>query len=497
MKMRFSIRDLLWATVVVAMGLLGSLISVTTAKPGRAADPPRTRHEFAKVIGEVKWRMSPAEVLALLGRPDDIRTERDDGVSTVGTKEIWRYGTSGHLTTATLGQVYFDEKDRVQHVFGQGTPPPEGMFEERDLRVVLDALGQVPSYNAAWRYNPRKLIRAVNLLQPLGKVKALAVIDEYLRVTSDWHDDGREGLFLVLRTLFDVPDDPGHMPVMGVGAPSPSEPKDQKLLPRFPIAIEGDIPLLLVEGYMLAGSPEQVESHVAYFRQNGRVRAKPLVPTDNPFKELEKFAKSPRWIYDGKDGLHDEQRGRQFLGEQLLRLMDTVYRVEVGDFGEILRFDDNEETRGKKVVEGALNLTIRWDSKIHKYTFLDGKSLPEREPKNYRRERWRPKIAGLDIEVFIRRAGPRYVSIWVSETYQVGKGGPGAVIKVVDVKAKDKPLVKIEAGRGAISELPLEGRKGTTAASSTWKPFELKEGGEVQIQLVVAGKSHFSPTFKP
>jgi hypothetical protein len=477
--------------------IVASIALATLLAKSQAADPPRTRHEFAKAVGKVRLTMSHADVVALLGRPDDIRTERDDGISTAGTKEIWRYGTSGHLTTATLGQVYFDRADQVQYVFGKGNPPPDGMFEERDLRVLLDALGQVPSYNSAWEYNPRKVIRAVNLLQPLGKEKALAAIDEFLRVTSGWHDQGRDGVFLVLRTLFDVPDDPGYMPRMGVGAPSPEEPKDQKLLPRFPIALEGDIPLLVVEGYMLGGAPEHPRSHVDYFRIKGRVRAKPLAPSDQPFKELEKFAKSPRWIYDGSDRFHDEKRGRQFLGEQLLRLMDTVYRVEQGDFGELLRFDDNEEARGKKVVEGALNLKIRWDSKTQKYTLLDGKSLPEREPKNYRRERWRPKVAGLDIEVFLQRAGPRYVSIWVSETYEVGRGAPRAVVQVVDVKAKDKPIVDIEAGGSADLDLPVEIEKGTGGARSTWKPFELTEGGEVQVQLVVAGKSHFSPIFKP
>jgi hypothetical protein len=65
------------------------------------------------------------------------------------------------------------------------------------------------------------------------------------------------------------------------------------------------------------------------------------------------------------------------------------------------------------------------------------------------------------------------------------------------VKAKDKPIVDIEAGGSADLDLPVEIEKGTGGARSTWKPFELTEGGEVQVQLVVAGKSHFSPIFKP
>ena len=89
--------------------------------------------------------------------------------------------------------------------------------EERELRRLLDILGQVPSYNAGRRYNPRTVIRAVNALLPLGKDKALATIEEFLRVTGFWEHNEGEGMFLVLRTLFDVPKDPGYMPPMMVG----------------------------------------------------------------------------------------------------------------------------------------------------------------------------------------------------------------------------------------------------------------------------------------
>jgi hypothetical protein len=492
---------------------LAALACVTAAASALAIDPPRNRHEFARAISELK-EVTPegrfrglkegtpeAEVLDRLGRPDDIRTEHDPGgISTVGTKEIWRYGTSGHLTTATLGQVYIGKDGRSQYVFGKGTPPPEGMFEERNLRVLLDALGEVPSYNAAWDYNPRKVIRAVNLLHPLGKEKALAAIDEYLRVSSHWHDDGREGVFLVLRTLFDVPEDLGHMPPMLVGAPSPSEPEDPKLLPRFPIAIEGDIPFLVAEGFNLAGSPEPPESHVAYFREKGRLRPKPLAPSAVPFQELDRFARSPRWTFKKTAGLFDDERGRQFLGTQVLRLIDTVYRVEPGLHGDLLPFGRKEEARRKKIVEEASSTKLRWDAAAQKYTFLDGTSLPEPEVKHYRREIWRPKADGLDVELILERDGPRSISVWVVESYEVGKPGPAAAFTVFDVSAKDKALAEFKAGgrrREFDADVPVEALGGKTGTSSTWKPCELKEGAEVQVKLVVRGESRLSPIFKP
>ena len=81
------------------------------------ADPPPaslpSRLEFARAISKLRVGMPKAEVARLLGRPDDIRTQYDPGgIPFGGTKEIWRYGTAGHLTTATLGQVFIDEKGR-------------------------------------------------------------------------------------------------------------------------------------------------------------------------------------------------------------------------------------------------------------------------------------------------------------------------------------------------------------------------------------------------
>lgn len=460
------------------------------AATARAADPPRTRPQFARAISELTVGMPEKDVLRQLGRPDDVRTEHDPGgISTVGTKEIWRYGTSGHLTTATLGQIYIDKNDQVQYVFGKGTPPPKGMFEEKNLRVVLDALGEVPSYNAGWRYNPREVIRAVNLLQPLGKEKSLAAIDEFLRVASHFHDSGREGVFLVLRTLFDVPADPGYMPPMLVGAPTPAEPDGHSLLPRFPIAIEGDIPFLLVEGYSLAGFPEQPESHVAYFRKHGQVRAKPLAPSDRPFVELETLARSP----------HDENR-RKFFGEQLLRLADTVYRVEPEErTGELLPFGDKDAAKRNRIIEEATALRIRWDANAQQYTFLNGISLPKPPRRYYRREIWRPAVAGLDAELTLERLGPHYVSLSLVEKYQVGKADPVGVFRVFDVTAKGKPLAELATagGKWAGGEAPSGISNGTVATSISGKYFRLNEGGQVQVELTVDKRPQLSPTFRP
>jgi hypothetical protein len=189
------------------------LLALTALSVGvvPAGDRPRTRRELVDAINKVEEGMSRAQVIALLGKPDDIRTEDDrGGVEPDGVKEIWRYGTSGHLTTATLGQVCIHEVGRVQCVIGQGSPPLEGLFKESELRLLLNALGQAPSFDAGREYNPLPLIRAVNLLQPLGKEKALAALDEGARIATVLcrREEGPQGIFLVLGTLFEVPTRP-------------------------------------------------------------------------------------------------------------------------------------------------------------------------------------------------------------------------------------------------------------------------------------------------
>jgi hypothetical protein len=137
------------------------------------------------------------------------------------------------------------------------------------------------------------LIRVTNDLQPLGKERALAIIGEYARIRDVGVDE--TWLFLLLRTLFDVPQPPGHMPDMYIGAMSPAPPEDRLRIPRFPIVIVDDIPFSLLWGVTLAGEAEPVTRHVEYFRQHGGIRAAKLRPPDDPYPSFKKLLQSKEW----------------------------------------------------------------------------------------------------------------------------------------------------------------------------------------------------------
>jgi hypothetical protein len=80
------------------------------------------------------------------------------------------------------------------------------------------------------------------------------------------------------------------------------------------------------------------------------------------------------------EALYDNFRGRMFLGPQILRLMDTVYRVESGNLDHLLCCGEDEAARWTKVVAEAETLNIRRDAKSDRYTFLNGTALAEALP---------------------------------------------------------------------------------------------------------------------
>jgi hypothetical protein len=139
----------------------------------------------------------------------------------------------------------------------------------------LDAVILRASSSRFERYEPIAVIDAVNALVPLGKEGALEALEVFL--AREPASDEHQGLFLVLRVLFDTPS--GVHPPMRLGGSSPAAPSDATLLPRFPIALIDDVPIMLVSGYMLGGEPEHVRAHIAFYRAEGVIRATPLAPT--------------------------------------------------------------------------------------------------------------------------------------------------------------------------------------------------------------------------
>jgi hypothetical protein len=466
---------------------------VTIAAPSALAKPPvRNRHAFSEAMNKVQQGMSQAEVIALVGKPDDVSTQKDWDFSPADVREIWRYGAAGHMKVATLGQIDIDHAGRVAEVFGQGSPPPDGLFTEAELSRLCEVIYDLRELKES--YNPRWVIRAVNALQPLGKEKALAAVSEFMRVSSEMTDtDSWEYLILVLRSLFEVPDIPtafydDETPKLpGVMLPDTTNwigLDDPRLLPRFPITIEGDIPFLLSTGprFSTGPGPEPL-LHVAYFRKYGTLRAKPLAPTNKPFAAIARLIDSPRWRpkTKGPGSLDSPVWSGRGMRNQALRLLDTVHALEPDDDTDYLLFcccataqeRKKEEAENKRIVDEVSKLTIRWDPERSLYTRLDGTYRPPFDRTLHPSLTWRPGTPQLKIEILLKRLNRWYVELW-----NLSDEESSATTRVFDVKIKNRPLAEIE---GALSSSRIRA----------------DEGREVQLELTVGKQTFRSPIFKP
>lgn len=233
------------------------------------------------------------------------------------------------------------------------------------------------------RIDPLTLIRAVNGFHAMGKEATLAAMARFARRTQDAGDDKQQSLFLVLRCLFEVPDPPGSMPPLGVGSSMPPEPHDPRLVPRFPLVLIEDIPLNLVDGYLFTGVLPSPLGHIAYFREHGRLRARPLAPPSRPLDVMARLEASPQWLWE-RPYRTDERRpfvrdgvvrmearwleeGMILLREQLLRLVASVYPVKTDKDGSLLQYRDDADEIWRKAVQEVGRMRLRWDPDRNDY----------------------------------------------------------------------------------------------------------------------------------
>jgi len=344
-----------------------------------------SRMEFAAAMSEVKVGASRDRVLAILGRPDSIchgkvvltsfngpDIVRASDVDTTGEYpnvcEIWYYGAEEPDGFPTLGRVYYGtgltedvQAATVCHVYGSGKPSPElARINEKDLRRLIVMLsGRFEC--AACHYDPGQLIAAVNALQPLGKDLALAVIDEYLRVCPETHASGTERIRLLLRVLFRVPSDTGHMPDIRLGT-DPPPPHKPELIPRFPIHVVRDIPLQVVWGYVSEGLPPSVGHDLEYFRKKGVLRTNRLVPSNRPLRALEQLERSAAWTYTRRTA-----RDRMGIICQLLALVDPAWPLADQKSRVALSYKLSSRDQWNQFVAKFERLEIRWDSERQEY----------------------------------------------------------------------------------------------------------------------------------
>jgi hypothetical protein len=151
--------------------------------------------------------------------------------------------------------------------------------------IVGEAIRKSPSSTRDW--NPVMLVRAVNQLEALGRADAIAELRRFSKYP--FHDYDR--VCLILRLLFEVdPRSEGlHLGALDL---TPSK-ADEALWPRFPLALQDDVPFCLTGGGMRIGRSSDPLGYL------GRgpflpLRAKPLRPADDPIAAVDKLLALPQ-----------------------------------------------------------------------------------------------------------------------------------------------------------------------------------------------------------
>jgi hypothetical protein len=344
----------------VCLGLTCVLI-VSTLVPTlhRLEQPSSSRRDFTTTLAGIHEGASKADVLVALGKPDEVRSGH--GIILKGCDETWCYGVNSPRHFPTLGQVFFF-KGKVVFIFGgSGSPPSPLVFSEPELRDLLQLLSEAPAFNAD-EYDPKKAILIVNRLQSLGKERVIAVCQEFLRVAPDW-EPGRRGLYSISRVLFDIPERPGRFPFPNIGKiTNVGLLKDPRKVPRFPVVLCEDIPLLYPVSYIATGSMRGEEGELEYLHKFAQMRSKRLAPSNKPLGVLSKVSCSEQWFYQDDD---DAQRATLMLRKQLLRLVvDVIGDDRDGGQGEDFVSSDD---LWRQTLDRFARLQIKWDAQRNRY----------------------------------------------------------------------------------------------------------------------------------
>jgi hypothetical protein len=160
-------------------------------------------------------------------------------------------------------------------------------------------------------YNPATVIEAVNRLAAIGMEGALEALRNALASGASV-----EGALLVARVVFVPVDEATPLPSLELGRADVDEAKAAAHFPLFPIALQGDIPFLMVAGYYMGGETDP-SRYLSWCDEHCRMR-EPLRPDDDPLGAAAALCTSDEWAALELPPSHVEM-----IRDQAARLADS------------------------------------------------------------------------------------------------------------------------------------------------------------------------------
>ncbi len=192
-------------------------------------------------------------------------------------------------------------------------------------------------------YQPEPIIRVINALHRLGKQKAVAAIEEHLKMLreGDQRSSGEDDhVFTILRVLFEPVDPTAKFPVPRNFSASVYGTEVEKEWPLNPIVLVGDIPFRYHRSMGFTGLPEMAESHLEFVKQSCVLRERPLNPTLNPIQAAEVLCDSQKVrMLDKK---YSQPEAIDAIREQAISMLPKKYREQ--------EWNSVSETAGKQIL---------------------------------------------------------------------------------------------------------------------------------------------------
>jgi len=361
---------------VLLVALTASCIGVPRghARAEVATTGPRrlTRDQFVRALAKVYWTPGfPSRstrlrhALSTLGPPDDVLEFGDDaldrssgGAALRPQERLLRWGTKGHGTFPTLGEILVEANGQIANVRGGwGMPPVARVVSEDELRTYIPLVDEMPE-PAAWgigpeNWDPLPVMRIVNRLRSLGKAKAVAIVSEYHRVNAvvpsgsgapkgryrtgsdDFVPRRDDAVLALMAVLFEEPEDLQHYSSYNQ------------------IEIKGGIPFLLPgwneRKQEPPGTHTTFPAQVGNYLKSGRIRKAPLCPSARPTD-----------VIAAMDRELDSTRRRQ-VRNQFLRLLRPAFSVPTDLRLESYLTEAELETRWQRISGDPILADLRWD----------------------------------------------------------------------------------------------------------------------------------------